>query len=178
MRTPIERKRKLGFTLGETLVTVAILGTLMGLASQTVVQLYRNFGAVDAYRAIHQNARTALGTLSKDLRSGVSIVSFATNDLTFAIIDSAGVTNNVRYYVVNGLLNRVQTPISGSSQTRVLTDNVVAVKFEMWNHPGLPSTQNADTFEIRAVLGITNATYFRVSTDTLQTRVLMRNKTY
>jgi hypothetical protein len=160
------------------LVTVAIVGTMMGLSFGTMVQLYRNFGAVDAYRSVHENARRSVAKLSSDLRSGSSLTSYATNDITFSAVDSSGNSKTVRYRVVSGLLNRTVTPSSGAATTEVLTENVTALSFERWTRPGLPAAVNDDAFEVRAVLGITNAAFYRISTDTLQTRVKMRNKTY
>lgn len=178
MRTATEmRVRRAGVTLAEILVTTAIAGTMMSLSLGTMVQLYRSFGGMEAYRSVHENARRSMATFSRDIRSASALTSYASDDITFSAIDSSGGTNAIRYRVVNGFLQRT-TGTGMSAQTQVLTENVTAVRFERWTRPGMLAANNTDSFEIRAVLVITNATFYRVSTDTLQTRVLMRNKVY
>lgn len=178
MRTPTRRCARAGLTLAETLVTTAIVGTMMGLALQTMVQLYRNFGGMEAYRSVHENARRSVAIFSRDLRAGAALTSYASNDVTFTAVDSGGTNQTIRYRVQSGLLNRTVTSGTGVANTDVLTENVTAVHFERWTRPGVPAAYNPDAFEVRAVLSITNTAFYRISTDTLQTRVRMRNKTY
>ncbi len=160
------------------MVAATIGVTMLGLSMSAMVQLYKQYSAAQAYRNIHENARHSLALMSKDLRSSIGLSSFASNDVTFSVLDSSGGTNAVRYWLQSGNLIRSFTPGSGSAATEQLTDNVTSISFERWERPGQPAYDNSSAFEVRAFLTISNTSFFQIESDLLQTRILMRNKTY
>lgn len=173
-------RRCWGFTFIEVMIALALAISTIGVATVISVDLYKEFSAAIAYRNVHQNARKSLAYMSRDLRAGIALTAFATSDISFTKLSSTATTNTIRYYLSSQNLMRSETQASVTTTTN-LTDNVTSVTFERWTNPGTPSTTLADTYEIRAFLTVTNSvvtnSVFRISTDLLQTRVLMRNKT-
>lgn len=179
------RRLAAAFTLLEAMIAVTIGVTMMGLAALTSVDLMKNFTAAEAFRNIHDEARRSMERLSRDIRSGIAVTGFpsaastasTTNEMSLSVMSSTDATNLVRYYLANNKLMRDET-VAGVTTSTNLTDNVTSVQFTRYARPGQLATTTNDAIEIRVSLTITNSTSFRTSTDLLQARVMMRNKTY
>ncbi len=168
-------------TLVETLIAVAVGGVILGAVASTSVELYKNLISAEAYSQVHEEARRAIALVSRDLRCGVDVTSTSSNALDLDTLNASGTTVGVHYFLQNnpsvpGTLLLMRR--SGSAAAETLTQYATSVLFEYWANPGNPATSAASTFEVRVFLTITNVGNFRVSTDLLQTRVLMRNKHY
>jgi prepilin-type N-terminal cleavage/methylation domain-containing protein len=177
-------RRLAGFTLTEIMIASTIGATMMGLAVMTTTNLYKDWSAANAYRDIHENARQSMAVLSRDIRSGVEVTSTNPTNLSLAVVGLTGTTNSVQYFLQPksgdtnmNVLVRIENA-GGSVVTNVLTDHATYVNFQYWANPGNLATTAEETFEVRAYLAITNTSTFRISSDLLQTRVLMRNKHY
>ncbi|MDD2708563.1 MAG: prepilin-type N-terminal cleavage/methylation domain-containing protein [Verrucomicrobiae bacterium] len=168
------RAGRRAFTLVEVMVAMGIGVAMMGAVTLASIELYKNFSAGINYRNVHENARTSLAYLSRDIRSASNLVNFASNDITMDVVNSGGGVSRVRYQLVSQNLIRTVT-VSGSTLQKQLTDNVTTINFERYTKPGTPATSNANTYEIRVSLVITNSSAFRVASDLLQTRVRLRN---
>ncbi len=185
IQTPRALRRRIqAFTLVEVMVAMAIGVTMIGLAMGASVDLYKDFTAANAYRGIHENARKSLAYLSRDLRSAIGVTSVNTTNLSMTVISITGTTNTISYSLKAStydpairVLNR-QVTAAGVTTNIALTDHATDVTFEYWENPGNGAAVAGDVFEVRAVLFVTNTSGFRISTDRLQTRVLMRNKHY
>ncbi len=167
---------QLAMTLLEIMIAMTIGVTMLGMAVASSVELYKNFAAATAYRNIHEDARKSLAFISRDIRSASNVSSFASSAITLQVINSTGAVDTIRYQLINSNLVRSVTTGTSTFTTNLLTDNVTYVNFERWTNPGAPASDNTDTYEIRASLTVTNSSSFRISSDLLQTRVLMRNK--
>ena len=181
--SPVACKQRSAMTLVEMMIAMAVGVTILGMATGTTVELYKNFAAAEAYRNVHKEARRSLEYLSHDIRASSSLSNFVgTSEITLNVLNTTGGTDSVNYKLVG--LNLQRTVASGgvTFTTNLLTEHVTNIAFERWTNPGIPATngttaaQSADTYEIRASLFITNTTVFRVSSDLLQTRAKMRNK--
>lgn len=166
-----------GFTFVEILITTSIGVTMIGIAVLSSVGLMKNIASATAYRNVHENARQAIAFINRDIRASSNLTSFASNDITLGVVDQSAAAATCRYQLVSGSLIRVYT-VGGTTTTNTLTDNVTQVTFERWNNPGTTASNNTDTYEIRVSLTVTNASSVAMynARDTLQTRVLMRNK--
>jgi Tfp pilus assembly protein PilW len=176
--------KQTGFTLVEVMVASTIGMALIGMTILTTTNLYKDLAAANAYRDIHENARKSISVLSRDIRSAVNVNSTDPVNLSMSVVGLTGTTNTVQYYLQDSsidptikVLVRAET-INGSISTNVLTDHATSVNFQYWSNPGTLASSANDTFEVRAFLAITNSGTFRISSDLLQTRVLMRNKHY
>lgn len=176
------------FTLAEVMVAMTIGMIMMALTIGTSVDLYKDLSAANAYRNIHENARKSLAYLSRDLRAAISVGSVNSTNLQMTVINTSSsgavITNAIRYYLKTStsdptikVLNR-QVSSNGTTNETEMTDHATYVNFEYWSNPGNAAANAGETFEVRASLSITNTSAFRISTDLLQTRVLMRNKHY
>ncbi len=169
-------------TLVEMMIAMTIGVTILGLATGTTVDLYKSFAAAEAYRNVHKEARRSLEFLSRDIRASSNLNAWASNDITLAVMNSTGVIDTVNYKLVNNDLQRTVTSGGVTSITNLLTEHVTQIIFEPWTNPGVYSTNSAGVvdpnkaYEIRTTLFITNTTYFRISSDLIQTRAKMRNK--
>lgn len=168
-------------TLVEILVAMTIGVTMIGMAMVTSVELYKNLGAAETYSLMHDEARQAVAFMSRDIRCGISVSTTNATHLTLSSIGLTGTTNTVEYL----LQTNINTPtiknlirVENGGGTNVLTAHATSIDFEYWSNPGNKATTPTSTFEVRASLTITNEGSFRISTDLLQTRVLLRNKHY
>jgi type II secretory pathway component PulJ len=177
-------RRLAAFTLSEVMIAATIGATMMGLAIMTTTNLYKDWTSANAYRDIHENARRSIAVLSRDIRSGVQVSTINPTNLSLSVVGLTGTTNSVQYFLQPStvdtnmnVLVRVENA-GGTAVTNVLTDHATYVNFQYWANPGTLATSAGETFEVRAYLAITNTSTFRISSDLLQTRVLMRNKHY
>lgn len=184
MKKFFKTRRLAAFTLVEVMIAATIGATMMGLAIMTTTNLYKDWSAANAYRDIHENARQSMAVLSRDIRSGVQVNNTNPTNLSLSVVGLTGTTNSVQYFLQPSLsdtninvLVRVETA-GGSAVTNVLTDHATYINFQYWANPGTLAANPGETFEVRAYLAITNTSTFRISSDLLQTRVLMRNKHY
>lgn len=168
------RRKRGGFTLTEMMISVGIGVTMLGAATQIMVELYKNFAAAEAYRNVHESARRSLALISKDLRGATNLATYTSaSDINLIVVDGTG-TNNVHYYLSSqNLMRTVNNTVTAKDQ---LTRDVTSIVFERWTKPGTATAVNATTYEIRCFMTITNQGTFRVASDLLQTRIRFRNK--
>jgi type II secretory pathway component PulJ len=167
-----------GITLVEMLIATTIGVTMIGMAVLSSVDLYKNLAAAETYSLMHNEARQAIATISRDIRCAISNSTLSSSHLTLVTIDRLGATNTVNYVLQTNPLdpttkNLIRT-VSGTTNT--LTSHATSVLFEYWNSPGNRATNAYDSVEVRVSLVITNTGSFRLTTDLLQTRAKMRNK--
>ncbi len=160
-----------GLTFAEMMIATTIGVTVLVLATESFVTLYKNIYSATAYRNVHEDARRSLAWISKDVRASSNIVSWVSNDITLTTLDSTGGAANVRFYLSNSQLLR-----TSGSRTNTLTQNLTSMDFSLYNKAGGTTTGLTNAYEVRAYLAVSNVSSYRISSDILQTRVRMRNK--
>ncbi len=167
------------FTLSEMMIASTIAVTVMGLAVASSIGLFKNFIAVENYRNIHDEARRSLALINRDIRASSNLTFTSSNNVTLGVMNSAGTIDTVQYRLQGLFLQRTITPAGGgAATTETLTTNITTVTFERWTNPGTLATTDANTYELRVSMMVSNTSAFKAVevSDLLQTRVLMRNK--
>ena len=163
-----------GFTLVELMIAMTVGVLVIGLTMESFINLYKSMCSGWAYCTIHQDARSSLDWMSRDMRASTGVVAWISNDITVVSLDSTGGTANIRYMLNSNQLLRIYT--LGSTSTNKLTHNTVALTFQLYNKAGGLTTTPANTYEIRTYMQISNVSSYQTVGDLLQTRIRMRNK--
>lgn len=124
-----------GFTLIETLVTMAIMGIVMAAFSQTLIVSSKTSNRIEEQATLQNEVRVAVDRLTMDLRQATntngtsSVENLGATDLTFVSPDRATPFHlrRITYRLVNGQLER-------SSLTSTDTDGWP------WVWPATPAT--------------------------------------
>lgn len=159
------------FTLSETLVVIAILGTVGVTLSNMIAYFYRSntylleqTSAVDSANRGLDSAYTSIREASYGEDGSYPVASAATSTVTFfSDVDKDGPVEKVRLYLAGDTLYRGVTNASGNppsyvGQTETITTISTSVKnapstplFRYYNTSGVELTGTIDIAEVRSV---------------------------
>ncbi|MDL5050591.1 prepilin-type N-terminal cleavage/methylation domain-containing protein [Oscillatoria amoena NRMC-F 0135] len=199
------KNQQRGFSLVEMVVSVAISGMFLSMASLAYVNFYKVFYMQQGYRDIHDDARKAVAIIDRDVRKANTLASmggynipanvsanFSTNFIGLHIpasLDGTRPEEYVLYRLVDekvrgfdapvGLLYRfVYTNLAAEPIVQQVTRYPVNIDFSFYKDPGQRATTAlaAETAEVRTYLIISNQVTKTISTDRIQVRSKIRNK--
>lgn len=159
------------FTLSETLVVIAILGTVGVTLSNMIAYFYRSntylleqTSAVDSANRGLDSAYTSVREASYGEDGSYPVASAATSTVTFfSDVDKDGPVEKVRLYLsgdtlYRGVTNASGNPPSYAGQTENITTISTSVKnatstplFRYYNTSGVELTGTIDIAEVRSV---------------------------
>lgn len=84
---PLRNQPRAGFTLVELLVSVAICSLVLAGFGSLIFYTGRSFAALTNYVDLDAKSRTALDTMSREIRQTARLVAGTTNSLTFEDFD-------------------------------------------------------------------------------------------
>lgn len=187
-----------GFTLVETVVTIALTGMVMLALSSVIVFFYRTNANVLEQSGAITSARRGIETAMRDLREatiaedgGYPIVSAGPNAITFyADVDQDNSVERIRYQLTDEVLYRYTLQAAGDPPTytgeesvEIISDNVRndifgQDVFEYFDGNGDPLSSNPNALDIRFVTGtiIVNVNPTRAPEEfTLTSSATLRN---
>jgi prepilin-type N-terminal cleavage/methylation domain-containing protein len=128
------KKRKRGFTLVEMMVATG----LFGIVSAAVCYLYfystRGFAAMATYADLDKINRTAMDTLTREIRQARLVTNVATN--SFSLINGDGIA--VTYWFNSGAKQFVRAAADGSS--KVLVSDCDLINFDVYQRNNIAGT--------------------------------------
>jgi prepilin-type N-terminal cleavage/methylation domain-containing protein len=133
-----------GFTLTELLVSLALLGMILGgvytLQSQGLYSYLMGAAKVE----VQQSARGAVDLMIRELRSATSVTAISASDVTF--VDQNGAT--IRYNLTSGSLQR-----TFNATVDVLAESVQNLAFTYQDSSGTTTTVAGNVATI--IIGLT-----------------------
>ncbi len=134
MFTSSRRKSKRGFTLVEMLIATG----LFGVASAAVCSIYmfstRSFASLVTYADLDKINRTAMDTLTREIRQARLVSDVQSN--SFSLINGDGVS--VTYWFNTGLKQFMRSANDGSS--KVLVPNCDLISFSVFQRNNIAGT--------------------------------------
>src|SRR6266481_9302960 len=134
MFTSFRRKSKRGFTLVEMLIATG----LFGVASAAVCSIYlfstRGFASMATYADLDKINRTAMDTLTREIRQARLVSDVQSN--SFSLINGDGVS--VTYWFNTGLKQFMRSANDGSS--KVLVPNCDLISFSVFQRNNIAGT--------------------------------------
>ncbi|HBA59746.1 MAG TPA: hypothetical protein DCZ92_02765 [Elusimicrobia bacterium] len=125
-------KKKRGYTLVEVMMTVAILGTVVGVASPLLMQMTNFWRMTSARYNIQRDVRTSLSMINRFTRqaqSGTVVIDQVTGQppssrVQFSYTNSAGATATMQFYQSGKDLY-----MSTAGKTTLLSSNLAYIAF-------------------------------------------------
>lgn len=128
------KRKKWGFTLVEIMVAMG----LFGIVSTAVCYLYyfstRSFAAMATYADLDKMNRTAMDTLTREIRQARLVTNVSTN--SFSLINGDGIA--VTYYFNPVLKQFVRAAADGS--TKVLVPDCSLINFQVFQRNNVAGT--------------------------------------
>ncbi len=134
MFTSSRRKSKRGFTLVEMLIATGLFGVVMAAVGSIYMFSTRSFASLATYADLDKINRTAMDTLTREIRQARLVTNVATN--SFSLINGDGVS--VTYWFNNGLKQFVRSANDGSS--KVLVPNCDLISFSVFQRNNIAGT--------------------------------------
>lgn len=131
-----------GFSLAELLVTVAILGLVLTIATTFLIDLIRTKAKTEMTREVQENARYVVQRITREARWANEIVSAAPSDVTFGTA-----SGNVRFFLAAGGAGNQAVFIEHDGSTTQLTDDKITVSNLNFTTTTLPSVEIEITTE-------------------------------
>src|SRR5258706_279194 len=134
MFTSSRRKSKRGFTLVEMLIATGLFGVVMAAVGSIYMFSTRSFASLATYADLDKINRTAVDTLTREIRQARLVTNVATN--SFSLINGDGVS--VTYWFNSGLKQFVRSANDGSS--KVLVPNCDLISFSVFQRNNIAGT--------------------------------------
>jgi prepilin-type N-terminal cleavage/methylation domain-containing protein len=131
------------FTLVEMLIATAVGGLLLVAVMSMSLFSARSFAAISNYVDLDIKSRTALDTMTSDIRQALDLSSASSNSLSFHLVDiNTGATNVLRYtYDPTGkTLTR-----SYLGYNKALLTNCTFMQFALFNRTSVSNTYDQFT---------------------------------
>jgi len=129
-----QRKFKLGFTLVEMLVATGLFGVVMGGVCTVYMASTRGFASLANYAELDKINRTALDTLTKEIRQARLVTDVQSN--SFSIINGDNVS--VTYWFNPSVKQFVRSASDGSS--KVLISSCSLINFDVFQRNTVAGT--------------------------------------
>ena len=139
--TSIDRRRR-GVTLVETLIAAAIGVMVAALFATLISSTARSLIALANWHSLDQHNRTAIDTMTRDIRQANRVTAFTPNSVTLE--DADGASLRFRYDPAKRELTRTK-----GTETIVLLPEVDVCTFTMWQRNIVTGTlQNYRTDDV------------------------------
>ncbi|HLX73032.1 MAG TPA: prepilin-type N-terminal cleavage/methylation domain-containing protein [Verrucomicrobiae bacterium] len=144
------RKSQAAFTLIETMISATLFAITLGIVLTVYLYSSRTFAILANYAQLDQNNRTALDTMTRELRSAQIVVTNTQNSITFINKDGQSVQ-----YAFSPLTHELMKSVNGAPGTVLLT-NCSLLNFNLGirvptNFDFYPWPSNEPSSEVKAV---------------------------
>lgn len=123
-------KSRLGMTLAEMLIAVAISVIVMASLMIVAVFVNTNFLALSNYADLDKKSRNALDMMGRDIRDATQLLSYATNSIIMSNLDTS--TFSYTWNPTNTTFTRNFTNVSGTVSSMVLLTNCDYLSFNIY----------------------------------------------
>lgn len=124
------KTRSRGFTLVEMLIATAVGGLVLSAVMAMSLFSARSFAAIGNYVDLDIKSRTALDTMTSDIRQALDLSSASSNGLSFHMVDIGTGTTNVLQYIYDPSGKTLRRSYLGQSTT--LLTNCTFMQFALF----------------------------------------------
>jgi len=128
------KKSKRGFTLVEMLIATGLFGVVMAAVGSIYMFSTRSFASLTTYADLDKINRTAMDTLTREIRQARLVSDVQSN--SFSLINGDGVS--VTYWFNSGLKQFMRSANDGSS--KVLVPNCDLISFSVYQRNNIAGT--------------------------------------
>ncbi len=169
----LPRCRKQGFTLLEIMIAVALLSACTAMATAGFARVINVAIAASRSGVMNRELRHGMSMLSRDILEAKNVHSYGWNDFIILHKTNAGGDFYVYYLIHNRSLYRFTSITAGS---QILGRNMNRLRLDYFDLESKPVASPADATIVNVRLGGLFTHRKRTYTDTLETRVRLRNK--
>ncbi len=167
----MKRKKQNGFTLMEIMISVALLGLVIGLSLSSWVALARGAAISKQCSLMHAELRHGFDIMSKDLVGANGVHNLHSNWFGLNATSTSGV--KVVYYV---LADRVFYKVD-SLKPQALISDVSSFEYTLYEDDGETETLAAtNAFSIDVTVTTEKTVADQAFDDVFQARIMLRNK--
>ncbi len=169
-----------GFTLVEMFITLAIFMIVGAMSFTAFITLSQGASTVTIGSEIHASARHAVDVITRDIRKSSSVLSCSQNRIGLRVPDASS-SVDVYYAVVNNSIDNrsdliMMTFRDPNWENTVIASGITDMSFAFYKRDGVTT----DTFHNAVMVDISLTTEGSLQSETyentLQTRIVMRNK--
>ncbi len=175
----LKTNKQSGFTMVEILVAAALFVLVTAMILITFIGLAESSSMTTANSEMHSGIRNGLDIISKDIRKSSSVLSCYDNHyILLQVEESSGATTNF-YYIYDSNLLRIinwQWPSEWPLVTPVIASCVTNITFSLYKKDGTATTVASEAAMIDVTINTSASVRSKTYSDTLRTRVMMRNK--
>ncbi len=174
--------RHLGFTLVEIMVAVTLLGLVLVTMIPTFSVFTKSVAGLGNYTSMSRNSRSGLELISRDFHTAETLTFASASECTMTLpVDAGGGTVNYKYNSTNKTFTRTVTPLSGTTVSAELFDDVNQFSLVYYNKLGADVTSSAAVLKTAKSVQINAKLVKKVITTAntdyiISARFLMRNK--
>lgn len=167
----MKRKKQNGFTLTEVMISVALVGLVIGITTSSWIALARGAAISQKCSLMHAELRYGFDVLTKDLVGASSVHNLNTNWFGMNATTTGGL--QVVYYVLAGdVFYKVD-----SGKPKALINDVSSFTYKLFEEDGETETLvAADAFSVDVTLRTETSVSSQTFDDVYQSRIMLRNK--
>lgn len=136
--TSTSKTRCGGFTLVEMLIATAVGGLVLSAVMAMSLFSARSFAAIGNYVDLDIKSRTALDTMTSDIRQALDLSSATSNSLSFHLVDIGTGATNVLQYTYDPSGKTLRRSYLG--QTTMLLTNCTFMQFSLYQRNPIGGT--------------------------------------
>ena len=182
-RVLIRGNTRMGFSLVEVLIAIAISGIVLAAIVTSYSLASRGFASAGNYADLDRYTRVALDHMSRDMRQATGISAFASSDITLIVAtnftDEGKILHSkqVRYFLGANASSNILYRVEGGA-TSVVAKHVKFLNFVGYNRYMLTNgIQPADCKLLQVDMALEKSSYASVQNEqVLSARIVLRNK--
>lgn len=167
----MKRNEQNGFTLTEVMISVALVGLVIGITTSSWIALARGAAISKQCSQMHAELRLGFDIMTKDLVGASSVHNLNTNRFGM----NASTTNGVQvvhYVLSDRVFYRVDSP-----DPKALINDVSSFSYKLFEEDGETETLvAADAFSVDVTLRTQTSVSSQTFDDVYQSRIMLRNK--
>jgi prepilin-type N-terminal cleavage/methylation domain-containing protein len=138
--TSTSKARYHGFTLVEMLVATAVGGLVLAAVMAMSLFSARSFAAISNYVDLDIKSRTALDTMTSDIRQASDLFNASSNSLSFHLVDIGTGATNVLQYTYDPSGKTLKRSLVNLGQTTTLLTNCTFMRFALFQRNSITNS--------------------------------------
>lgn len=128
-------RRQSGFTLVESLITVAIVLVVVSIATSATIFAYRTYVGIGNYAQLDRQSREAMGKMERDIRQAAALTNGTSISLNFTNFDGSAL-----WYQYNTNSQTLTYSNAATRQGGTLLRNCVSCTFSLFQINPVPGS--------------------------------------